>query len=177
MVILKIIIQKSISERIFDVSKQLSIDLYVPRYYDEEETETFKSIKCVSSLRGVHRIDLSECVYVNDVSALEHVYDLNLSGCWRITDVSVLKGVHTLNLSKCFKITDVSALGGVDLLIYVFTKITDVSALGNVYDLNLSECWRITDVSALGGVHTLNLSGMQKYHGRECLGRPVSIRS
>ena len=77
----------------------------------------YTDIADVSSLGGVHTLDLTNCSGITDVSSLGGVHALDLRGCSGITDVSSLGGVHHLNLSRCSGITDVSSLGEVHTLI------------------------------------------------------------
>lgn len=85
-------------------------------------------------------LDLSSCIYLEDVSALGNVRFLNLKNCSSLVDVSALLNVYSLNISYC-------------------NNIVDVSALQNTIILNIRWCKQIRDISMLRNVPTLYREG------------------
>ena len=86
----------AVKRRTKDVSKRLSLNL---SGYDVTD---------VSTLGGVHALNLSGCVKITDISMLGGVHTLDLRGCSQINDVSELKNVVSLDIRHCPKIsTDV----------------------------------------------------------------------
>ena len=87
---------------------------------------------------NIHVLNLSGCMYIENLYIPETVHTLNLSYT-KIKDVSLLANIHTIDLSYC-------------------RELEDISPLKNVYNLNLCFCLNIKDVSPLCNVHTLDLS-------------------
>lgn len=126
----------------------------------------------ISSLDGIHTVDLYACGKISDLSSLSSVKRLNLSYCTNIRNVSSLYGIHSINLYGC-SISDICSLKGVysiKLSESMDDNLGDISSLGGVYSLELWDCKNISDVSGLGGVHSLFIINCYKLRDVGSLG-------